>query len=163
MRHGNSLDDLGGLDQPGLAPEPALPREIAGKDGLQLGLVPPAQRVLPCAPHGEHGQCARRGRRVGDGLHALRREGKPIEDVGPECQRVGCVAHRGEPRLPEELERHAPPESGQVEVHRLCEPGEIGDYENRLVLIAANEGQNLAILRRQELQAPSTEDLGALA
>ena len=65
--------------------------------------------------------------------------------------------------MPEELERHDPLESGQVEVHRLCEPGEIGDYEDRLVLIAANEGQDLAILRRQELQAPPTEHLGALA
>src|SRR5207253_7701802 len=59
--HGNNLDDLGGLDQPGLAPEPALPLEVAGKDGLQLGLVPTSQRVLPCAPYGERGQCASRG------------------------------------------------------------------------------------------------------
>src|SRR5207245_11583472 len=70
---------------------------------------------------------------------------------------------RGEPRLPEKLERHDPLESGQVEVHRLCEPGEIGDYEDRLVLMAANEGQDVTVLRRQELQAPPTEHLGASA
>ena len=72
VRHRDGLSDLGCLDGPGLAGEPTASAEIAGKNGLQCGLVPAPEHVLPCAAHRE---CGYRGapRRATDGLGPLRR------------------------------------------------------------------------------------------
>ena len=46
---------------------------------------------------------------------------------------------------------------GQVEFHRLSKPREIHDHEDDLVLVLAQEGQDLVVVGRQKLHCPPAE------
>ncbi len=59
--------------------------------------------------------------------------------------------------MAEHLDRDMVAELRQVEFRELDVPGEVGDDEDRFVLEAADEGQHLAVLRMEELDAASPE------
>ena len=78
-------------------------------------------------------------------------------------ERVRRVAHRRQRAPAEELHRHRALPGGEIELGELHEAGEVGDDEDHLVLVAADEGQDARVVRPEQLQAPPPEGGVALA
>ena len=86
-----------------------------------------------------------------------------MHDDGREREEIRGVGDRRELDPAERLDRRHPLELGEVEFDRLDEPREVGDDQEPLVLVLAEEDQDLAIPRVEELERPSAEDLVPLA
>ncbi len=76
---------------------------------------------------------------------------------------IELVARDRELRPAEQLDRHLPRELGQVELGELGEPGEVGDDQDPLLTVLADERQDLPVLGVEELDRAPAERLVPLA
>ena len=90
-------------------------------------------------------------------------EQKPVEAVFGERQQVGEVADRRKPGTSGKFERHAAPERRQIQFHCLGRAREVDDAQDRLAVVGAQIGEDLAVARIQELDGAAPEGAVALA
>src|SRR5262245_7847317 len=90
-------------------------------------------------------------------------EPEPVEAGRTQRQEVRLVAHGRKACLAEQLEGHGAPVTGEVETHRLRASREVGDDEDRLVTVRADEGEHALVERAQELDPAAAEGRTLLA
>ncbi len=146
MPAGPHRQDLGHLDAgdaAGLAREPTL----RGQEGRQRRLEARARLAVeqPVRPVGDTNH--RRLEALGGGLvGAVLLETQPVEVVRTERQQVRQLADVREGRLPEELARHETPPAREVQLDVLGEPGQVGDHEDLLIVVGADERQHAVVV-----------------
>ena len=159
----DGLGDPDGLDLARLSSEPSPGAQVVRESLLQRGAPAGAQERLPRAGGGQLGDPALRRSRPG-GLgpaHPFQR--KPEDVVRPQRQRVGSAGDRGELVAPEELDGHEPGEGGEVELRVFGEPREVGDDQDRLGAVAADIGQDLAVVGIEKGERAVAEGVEPLA
>src|SRR5205085_3329016 len=85
-------------------------------------------------------------------------EREPIEAVAGQRQLIRQVADRRKGAASHELDRDAALGPAEIELDRLRGAGEVEDAEHRLVLEAAQEGEDLAIAGIEEFKRATSED-----
>ena len=160
---GDHLPDARGFGPPRLPAEPAARLQVVGQDLLQFASSVLAEQLVPAPRHLEGRNpsflVAGVGLALGD-LLAL--EGKPVERVGTERENIRLVLDDGELRLPEQLHGNPPLVGGEVQLHELGEAGQVGHDEDQLLLVAAEEREDLGVLRVEELDRAAAERLEPL-
>src|SRR5213075_3014664 len=89
----------------------------------------------------------------GRGAGLVQRE--PGKRVLAERQQIGQLADGREAGAPDQLDGNAALEAAQVQLHELREAGEVRHHQDGLVLELADEGEDLGVLRREELYGAS--------
>ena len=84
---------------------------------------------------------------------------EPVEGMRPEHHRVGGLADDREPRRPEQFDRDAPLEGRQVEFGALHKPRQVGNDEDRFLIGAPQESENVPVERPKEFERPPAERL----
>src|SRR5580658_8854275 len=74
-------------------------------------------------------------------------ERKPIKRMGSQRQEIGVLSDGWEFRPAKQLNGHRMLEGGQIQLDGLGEAGEIGDDQNRFVLVSQDIAENFAVLR----------------
>ena len=100
--------------------------------GLGRGLVPA-------------GELARLGQR------------QPVEPVARQGQAVAGLGDRGEVGAAQQLDRDAVAVAGELEIAGLGVAGQVVDAQDRLALVLAQIGQDLAVARVEEGQGAAAE------
>ena len=156
-RDGDDVADLEALDPSGPAPEPASLPDPGGEDRLQPRGVGRRQQPGEVGLDREEWQIVEAagadiGRLVLRGL-----EHEPHERVGAHRQDIARVADRREFDPAHELDRDVTGELREIELDGLDEPGQVRDDQERLALVAPDQGQDLVVLRVEELEASPAE------
>ncbi len=170
--HGGQLD---AAHPPALAAEPAAAGEDAGQDRLETAPAGAGEALGPAPGEGEDRQLRSLARRRPRPLsrqraaRALSRGGRlggerePVEAVGAQGEQVGQLADLRERRAPEQLGGHDAAELRQVELDVLDEAREVGDHQDPLAVVAADERQDAVVVGLEELDRAPAEGLVALA
>src|SRR5690606_35675059 len=149
------LDDVpnrGALARPRLAAEPAPLRHVPLEDPGELLAALRSHELEPAlldleGAHGTHATLR----------HPRSLEPKPDEAVRRERQAIRMIADRGEPHEPPHLHRDEPLEAREVDLHPLVESREVRHHEHALLLMLAQEGEHLRVLRVEELEGAVPE------
>src|SRR5207249_472642 len=88
---------------------------------------------------------------------------EPVESVRAQGEEIRLLADRRELGPAQHLDRPHSLEKGKIQLHALDKAGQIGYDEYALVLVAADEGQDLVIIWIEKLQAAPSEGPKALA
>ena len=80
---------------------------------------------------------------------------------GPSVRKYGPVADARKLGQPEHLDRDQPGERRQIERRRLHVARQVGDDEDRFVIVAAQEGEDLAVARSRRTRASRGRTPGA--
>ena len=116
----------------------------------------------------EEAQVARLDLRAQAGAHRSRLIGRvlelePEEAARAEREQVRELADPREAGVPEQLDRHAALEGGEVELDRLRRPGEVVDAEDDVLRERADVGEDLRVLRPEHVDVAEAEDRMLLA
>src|SRR5205807_2635971 len=136
------------LYPPRLAPEPALAQEVGGQRPLELAVV--------------DGELRLRELRI-DRLDQGGFEREPEERVWAQRHRVGSVPDGRELGATEQLDRNQSTVVLEVQARELGEPRQVRHHQDPLVRQLADEGQDLAVVRIDELDASTSERRMSLA
>src|SRR5262245_13173441 len=88
---------------------------------------------------------------------------EPEKGVRPEAERIRMIADRWKHRATEQLDRHRAPGGRKIQLDMLYKPRKIGDDQNLLIVVAADEGQNLAVRRVQKFERAAAKSAEPLA
>ena len=92
----------------------------------------------------------------------LRLEPEPVEPVGAKAQKVGSRRDPRKDSPPDQLHGNAPTVGAEVQLDGLNKAREVGDAQNHLSRVLADEGQNAGVARVEKIYAASSEDGVAL-
>ena len=161
--HGPERQDVENADLrhfPLATGEPAATLDVSGQHLLEQRAV--RGRALHRGGHLDDGRLIRGlARHVGRRLWLLERE--PVELVEAQRQKVWQLADGRELGLAEQLARLASLVCGEVQLDVLHAAREVRDDEYGLVLVLPDEGENVRIVRREELDRAAAERLESLA
>ncbi len=170
------VDQARARDGVALGRIPALRRDVR-RQGIGLELV--AQALRHADAPGHHAVAEQAGPAVEQHEHrpVLQRDAflvparhrhfggkpEPVEAVRGQRQQVGQFADRRERGAAQHLDRHAPLEGREIELHRLRGAREIEDGQDHVVAVLADIGQDLAVARLEEGAPSAAEGAAGLA
>jgi hypothetical protein len=131
-------------------------QEIPGKDLLEQALVRALNERLPIVVELDLGRQVDRNAGIKAGARRrLQRE--PVKNVRAERQEVRSVADAGKGLSSKELDRDHAPILCQIDLGILDEARQIGDDENVLVLVAADECDRAGVVGVQKFDGAAAE------
>jgi len=156
QRHGYGVGNGDLANRASLAGEPTSLVE----EPRQRAFEPPSSLaphdVAPVGPNAQDRQVRAR-RRETRPVRSLGDDGEPIEPIGSKRQVIVTFRYVPELRGSEQLPEDRPAVVVEIERDALGEPGQVRDHEDTLVLVAAQKGEHLGVLRVQELNPAATE------
>jgi hypothetical protein len=156
---GDDVGDLGAPHAAGLAAEPAPAARPGDERGCHRVAVGRRRGVHDPRERRQRRPCA--GRRIRD-RRRRRSQAEPEEPVRAQRERVRRGTDRREVAAAEQLHRDRAGVRRQVEPDGLREPRQVGHDQQDLVPVAAEEGDDVAVLRVEQLQRPPSERRVAL-